>query len=57
MLIWPLPSNSSRALASLLCCKAARLISSPTTAMTLPFSSSGKATLVTSLRLPEASSK
>ncbi|MCY1180270.1 hypothetical protein D9M73_207020 [compost metagenome] len=57
MLIWPLPSNSSRALASLLCCNAARLMSSPTTAMTLPFSSSGKATLVTSLRLPEASSK
>ncbi|MNI58563.1 hypothetical protein D3C73_1136780 [compost metagenome] len=57
MLIWPWPSNSCRALASLFCWRAARLMSRPTTAMTLPLSSSGKAMLVTSLRLPEASSK
>ncbi|MCY1463671.1 hypothetical protein D9M71_816010 [compost metagenome] len=57
MLILPLPSNKPRLLASLLCCRAARLMSRPMTAMTLPFSISGKAMLVTSLRVPEASSK
>ncbi|MNC69545.1 hypothetical protein D3C75_1202490 [compost metagenome] len=57
ILIWPWPSNSCSALASLFFCNAARLMSRPTTAMTLPFSSNGKATLVTSFRLPEASSK
>ncbi|MNG03865.1 hypothetical protein D3C84_869630 [compost metagenome] len=56
MLIWPLPSNSSRRPSRLSCCRLSRLMSRPITPITLPSCLSGMAILVISgVRSPTVS--